>query len=155
DQEEAMSISDQIVIMRDGFLQQVASPREMYDDPVNEFVAKFLGNPPINMIKSKSKKGIINIEGLEIEAKGIEDGEIIAGVRPEAFRLDAKSPVQLEVQAFEYFGREILLFVYLEGVLSRVLIDSDFPVEKGEKVGLSLKDGGTLFFDTEGQRIYV
>jgi multiple sugar transport system ATP-binding protein len=155
DQEEAMSISDEIVIMKDGFLQQIATPREMYDNPVNEFVAKFLGNPPINMIKTRIKAGKINIEGLEIDAGGLDDMDVIAGVRPETFRLDANSPVQLEVQAFEYFGREILLFVYLDDVFSRVLIDSDFHVEKGEKVGLSLRNGGILLFDAEGQRIYV
>ncbi len=155
DQEEAMSISDQIVIMKDGLLQQVASPREMYDDPVNEFVAKFLGNPPINMVHTNVKDGRINVAGFEIEAKGVEDMDILVGIRPEAFRLEAKSPVQLEIQTFEYFGRETLLFVYLGEDLSRVLIESDFPCEKGDLVGLSLKDGGILFFDSEGQRIYV
>ena len=113
DQEEAMSISDQIVIMKDGFLQQVASPREMYDNPINQFVAKFLGNPPINLVTSKVSGSKININGLEFDAKGLEDMDVIIGIRPEAFKLDVKSPVQVEVQTFEYFGRETLLFVYL------------------------------------------
>jgi len=155
DQEEAMSISDQIVIMKDGFLQQVATPREMYDNPVNEFVAKFLGNPPINMVHSKIINGMIKVAGFDIEAKGIEDRDVLVGIRPEAFKLDANSPVQLDVQAFEYFGRETLLFVNLDDDLSRVLIESDFPCEKGDTVGLSLRMGGILLFDSEGQRIYV
>lgn len=155
DQEEAMSISDQIVIMKDGFLQQVATPREMYDNPVNEFVAKFLGNPPINMVRSKVVDGKINVAGFNIEVKDVEDKEVMVGIRPEAFRLDANSPVKLEVQAFEYFGRETLLFIYLDDALSRVLIESDFPCKKGDLVGLSLKNGGILLFDLEGQRIYV
>ncbi len=155
DQEEAMSISDQIVIMKDGFLQQVASPREMYDNPVNQFVAKFLGNPPINMVPSKVSGGKININGLEFEAKGLGDMDVNIGIRPEAFKLDAKSSVQVEVQTFEYFGRETLLFVYLDNVMSRVLIESDFPVKKGDTVGLTLRNNDMLLFDSEGKRIDV
>ncbi len=67
---------------------------------------------------------------MEFDVKGLEDKDIIIGIRPEAFKLDAKSPVQVEVQAFEYFGRETLLFVYLDNTMSRVLIESDFPVKK-------------------------
>jgi len=155
DQEEAMSISDQIVIMKDGFLQQVASPRDMYDNPVNQFVAKFLGNPPINLITSKIVGGKINVNGLEFDAKGLDDMDVIIGIRPEAFNLDANSPVKVEVQAFEYFGRETMLFVYLDNTMSRVLVDSDFPVEKGDSVGLTLRNNDMLLFDMEGQRINV
>lgn len=155
DQEEAMSISDQIVIMKDGFLQQIASPREMYDNPVNQFVAKFLGNPPINLITTKVTEGKINVEGLKFSVKDIDDMDAVIGIRPESFRIDARSPVQVEVQAFEYFGRETLLFVYLNDVMCRVLIESDFPVEKGNMVGLSLKNDDMLLFDMEGQRIDV
>lgn len=155
DQEEAMSISDEIVIMKDGFLQQVATPREMYDNPVNQFVAKFLGNPPINLISTKIANGKININGLEFNVKGLDDREVIIGVRPEAFKLDTKSPVQVEVQAFEYFGRETLLFVYLDDTMSRVLVESDFPVEKGATVGLTLRNNDMLLFDPEGNRIDV
>lgn len=155
DQEEAMSISDEIVIMKDGFLQQVATPREMYDNPVNQFVAKFLGNPPINLISTKIANGKININGLEFNVKGLDDREVIIGVRPEAFKLDTKSPVQVEVQAFEYFGRETLLFVYLDDTMSRVLVESDFPVEKGDTVGLTLRNNDMLLFDPEGNRIDV
>ena len=150
-----MSISDQIVIMKDGFLQQVASPREMYDNPINQFVAKFLGNPPINLVTSKVSGSKININGLEFDAKGLEDMDVIIGIRPEAFKLDVKSPVQVEVQTFEYFGRETLLFVYLDNVMCRVLIESDFPVEKGDIVGLTLRNNDMLLFDSEGKRIDV
>lgn len=155
DQEEAMSISDQIVIMKDGLLQQVATPREMYDNPVNAFVAKFLGNPPINMITTEIKDGKINVDGLALRVNDTENQPVVIGLRPEDFKLDANSPVQVEIQTFEYFGRETLLFVYLGGVLSRVIIDSDLPCKKGDKVGLALKDSRFLLFDLEGQRLNV
>lgn len=155
DQEEAMSISDQIVIMKDGLLQQTATPREMYDNPINVFVAKFLGNPPINMITTEIKNGKINVDGLVFHIKGAEDQTVSLGLRPEDFKLDANSPVQVEIQSFEYFGRETLLFVYLGGVLSRVIIDSDLSCKKGDKVGLALEETKFLLFDLEGQRINV
>ncbi len=155
DQEEAMSISDQIVIMRAGFLQQIATPREMYDNPVNEFVAKFLGNPPINLLHASVTAGKIDVGGFEIDAGKLENMDILVGIRPEVFKIDAKSTVQVEIQAFEYFGRETLLFVVFGDDMARVLIDSDFPCEKGETVGLALKNRDMLFFDSEGLRIYV
>ena len=71
DQEEAMSISDHIVLMKDGFLQQYAKPQELYDEPANCFVADFLGNPPINKTHGVIKNGKIVLEGdceVELEA---------------------------------------------------------------------------------------
>lgn len=155
DQEEAMSISDQIVIMKDGVLQQTATPREMYDNPINIFVAKFLGNPPINMITTEVKEGKINVDGLLLDVEGVKAQTVSLGLRPEDFNIDVNSPVQVEIQTFEYFGRETLLFVYLGGILSRVIIDSDFPCKKGDIVGLTLDKNKLLLFDSEGQRINV
>ena len=155
DQEEAMSISDQIVIMNDGFLQQVASPQEMYRNPVNEFVAKFLGNPPINIIETEIKDGKVNAGGFFMNTGKLADQPVHVGIRPESFRLDANSPVKAVVQTMEYTGRETLLFIYLEEQLCKVIINADIMFKKGESVGLSIKENAMMLFNTEGNRLYV
>jgi len=155
DQEEAMSISDQIVIMNEGVLQQVASPQEMYTNPVNQFVAKFLGNPPINMLEGKIKDGVVHCCGFEMKAGDNVDQDIHVGIRPEDFRLDAKSPVKGIIQAMEYTGRETLLFAYLNEQPVKVIISAEFPFRNGDTIGLSLRQNGMLLFDTEGNRLYV
>lgn len=156
DQEEAMSISDQIVIMNDGFLQQIASPQEMYRNPVNEFVAKFLGNPPINIIETEIKGGRVDAGGFVMDTGKLADQQVHVGIRPESFRLDANSPVKAVIQAMEYTGRETLLFVYLGERLCKVVINAaDVMFKKGETIGLSLRDNSMMLFDTEGNRLYV
>ena len=85
DQEEAMSISDMIVVMKKGVVQQVGEPQSVYDDPVNLFVAKFLGTPPINVFAGsvKGEKLYIGDEAV-LDVKGAPDGEVWAAVRPRA-----------------------------------------------------------------------
>ena len=67
DQEEAMSISDTIVVMKDGVVQQIGEPQHVYDEPQNLFVAKFLGSPAINIFDGEIKKGVLFVEGVELE----------------------------------------------------------------------------------------
>ena len=94
DQEEAMSISDRILLMKDGICQQYDTPKNMYTKPKNKFVAKFLGNPPINFIETKYKdKYRVEILGSDISLDlckfpniiNMEDKNIILGIRPEDF----------------------------------------------------------------------
>ncbi|MBN1623040.1 MAG: ABC transporter ATP-binding protein [Clostridia bacterium] len=155
DQEEAMSISDQIAIMNEGLLQQVASPQEMYRNPVNEFVAKFLGNPPINIIETEIKGGKVDAGGFLMNTGTLPDQPVHVGVRPESFRLDANGSVKAVVQAMEYTGRETLLFAYLGEKLCKVIINADIIFKKGDSVSLSLKEKSMLLFDLEGNRLYV
>lgn len=67
DQEEAMSISDTIVVMKDGVVQQIGEPQYVYDEPINLFVAKFLGSPAINIFDGEIKKGVLYVEGVELD----------------------------------------------------------------------------------------
>ncbi|MBR6684154.1 MAG: ABC transporter ATP-binding protein, partial [Firmicutes bacterium] len=91
DQEEAMSISDLIVVMKLGVIQQIGKPQEVYDDPVNLFVAKFLGTPPINVFKGEVKDGKLHIgEDVLFNVKNIPDQKVIIGIRPEGFVLNEK-----------------------------------------------------------------
>ena len=108
DQEEAMSISDLIVVMKDGVLQQIGKPQRVYDDPVNLFVAKFLGTPPINVFRGQIAQGKLLLGNDAIlSVKGAEDQEVWCSIRPEGFILDAQGPMHCGLQAVEIMGRDV------------------------------------------------
>ncbi|MBE6569763.1 MAG: ABC transporter ATP-binding protein [Ruminococcaceae bacterium] len=110
DQDEAMSISDMIVVMKDGIMQQLGKPQEVYDDPVNLFVAKFLGTPPISVFHGTVKAGQLYIGGTAVLAvPGAPDGEVYAGVRPEGFVLDENGPLSCNLTGVEVMGRDITI----------------------------------------------
>ena len=89
DQEEAMSISDMIVVMKLGVVQQVGKPQDIYDDPTNLFVAKFLGTPPINVFSGRIESGKLYIgEDVVLDVKGVNDRAVTVAIRPEGFELD-------------------------------------------------------------------
>ena len=108
DQEEAMSISDRIVVMRDGVVQQTGKPQEVYDDPCNLFVAKFLGTPPINVFDGEVKGEKLFIGGAEVmAAKGAPSGEVYVGIRPEGFLLSEGGALECKLDRVEVMGRDI------------------------------------------------
>ena len=107
DQEEAMSISDMIVVMKDGIVQQIGKPQDVYDDPVNLFVAKFLGTPPINVFKGRVENGYICIgEDRVLPVEGCEEKEYYVGIRPEGFILDENGPFHCHLKQVEVMGRD-------------------------------------------------
>ena len=108
DQEEAMSISDMIVVMKLGVVQQIGKPQEVYDDPTNLFVAKFLGTPPINVLSGKVVDGKVYIgEDMVLEVSGVADQEVIIGIRPEGFVLDENGPMHCQLNNVEVMGRDV------------------------------------------------
>ena len=108
DQEEAMSISDMIVVMKLGVVQQIGEPQKVYDDPVNLFVAKFLGTPPINVLSGRVENGTVYIgEDAVMEVTGVADQEVIIGVRPEGFELDENGPLHCQISNVEVMGRDV------------------------------------------------
>ncbi len=108
DQEEAMSISDLIVVMNAGVVQQVGRPQQVYDDPANLFVAKFLGTPPINVFSGAVKNGMLTIgQEAVLSCKGVSDQEVTAAIRPEGFLLDPDGPLTCELKGVEIMGRDI------------------------------------------------
>ena len=108
DQEEAMSISDRIVVMKAGVVQQTGKPQEVYDDPVNLFVAKFLGTPPINVFQGKIKNGKVCIgDAAVLDAPGQKDRDVFVGIRPEGFLLKEDGPLICQLGGVEVMGRDI------------------------------------------------
>ncbi|MCR2049765.1 ABC transporter ATP-binding protein [Acetatifactor muris] len=112
DQEEAMSISDMIVVMKEGIVQQIGRPQEVYDNPANLFVARFLGTPPVNVFDGKIRDGRLYIgaeavlEGLEVFADPMPE-EVCVAVRPEGFRLRENGVLSCELSGVEVMGRDI------------------------------------------------
>ena len=112
DQEEAMSISDQIVVMKLGVMQQMDFPQTVYNNPANLFVAQFLGTPPINVFKGEIKDGKVMIGTdviYELEDK-VEDRPVTVAIRPEGFALGKegdKVGLQADVDMVQILGRDI------------------------------------------------
>lgn len=99
DQEEAMSISDQIVVMRQGVIQQIGKPQDVYDDPANLFVAQFLGTPPINVFEGLIKDEMLYLaEDPVLSVPGLSDQEVWVGIRPEGLPAAGRwtAPLQAE-----------------------------------------------------------
>ncbi|MCM1175907.1 MAG: ABC transporter ATP-binding protein [Blautia sp.] len=108
DQEEAMSISDMIVVMKEGVVQQIGKPQDVYDDPSNLFVAKFLGAPPINVFEGQIRDGMLYVGGDAVfNIPDTADRRVYAGIRPEGFLLQDDGPLCCELSGVEVMGRDI------------------------------------------------
>ena len=143
DQEEAMSISDEIVVMKLGVVQQKGVPQDVYNNPVNKFVAKFLGTPPINMFNGEIKEGKLLI-GEEVIEEGLsfEDQEVEVGIRPEGFEVVDNGEVgafSFVVESVDFIGRDksiVAKHPQTQGPTFRFIIDADI---KGIEVGKTIK----------------
>ena len=160
DQEEAMSISDHIVLMKDGVLQQIAKPQELYDNPANRFVADFLGNPPINKTHGVIANGKIVLDGgCEVvldAAKNIEEGrKVTLSLRAEAIVVDAENKAcEGVIDQVYVMGKEVLAYILLGDARVRAYIPAEKQFEKGQKVNVGLKNRGVFIFDEEtGERL--
>ncbi len=161
DQEEAMSISDMIVVMKLGVVQQVGKPQEIYDNPTNLFVAKFLGTPPINVFTGKVAGGKVYIGDVAVlDAKGVEDCDVTVAIRPEGFELDANGPFECELSNVEVMGRDVSVVSRHEASqnpIIRSIVDADNKLDLAAKtVKYSLKPHKVFLFNAETEeRIYV
>ncbi|MBP3524155.1 MAG: ABC transporter ATP-binding protein [Clostridia bacterium] len=154
DQEEAMSISDMIVVMKSGVIQQIGKPQEVYDNPVNLFVAKFLGTPPINVFSGRIDGGRLMIGGDAVLAvPGLDDQEVWVGVRPEGFVLDDNGPLCCNFSGVEVMGRDISVVstnAACENAAIRAIISAESRVDTQKKtVRFSLNPGKVFIFDRE------
>jgi len=154
DQEEAMSISDEIVVMKAGVLQQIGKPQDVYEDPVNLFVAKFLGTPPINVFKGRVAGGRLFIGDNNVLAvPGVDDREVFVGIRPEGFIVDPAGPLVCDLVNVEVMGRDssvVSTHPASENPTVRSIIDSDVKVDpSAATVCFSLKPHKTYLFDAE------
>ncbi len=152
DQEEAMSISDQIVVMKDGVLQQIDEPQEMYNNPGNAFVATFLGNPPINMFDATVVDGDIILNDKKIMSVKLKDQAIRVAVRPESFIIDDDG-MPVNVTKVEHIGRDNLIGFDLNGQNVNALVDADLKATIGTDIKVSFREKGIYLFTPDGERI--
>ena len=156
DQEEAMSISDEIVVMKDGVVQQIGRPQEVYDSPVNLFVAKFLGTPPIHVFRGEVKNGQLLLGGAAVLAvPGAPEGPVTAAVRPEGFVLDGQAPLACALNGVEVMGRDISVVCRhpdCENAVIRAIISAENTLPAGGTVRFALKPRKVFLFDADTER---
>lgn len=156
DQDEAMSISDIIVVMKEGIVQQIGKPQEVYDNPVNLFVAKFLGTPPINVFQGivKNEKLYIGRDAV-LEVKGVADQEVFAGIRPEGFLLQDDGPLHCHLNRIEVMGRDISVVSShecCEAAAIRSIINAENSLDlTSETVRFAVKPKKLFLFHKETQ----
>ncbi len=136
DQEEAMSISDEIVVMKLGIEQQRNAPQEVYNNPCNKFVANFLGTPPIALFKGQIKDNKVYVGGevvREITEKAVADQECTVGIRPEGVVVDPNGSFTINVERILTMGRDIMLVVKDEDAINDVkfIVDAFVDVKVG------------------------
>ena len=166
DQTEAMTLGDRIVIMKDGFIQQVGTPTEVFDMPLNLFVAEFIGAPKMNTFKTElvceDGKYYVTPYGAKIEVTGkkadmlkeknVESGEIILGVRPEHFTLSDKSnpaAIPCKIMVNEMMGSELHLHVVEENGDKLIVRIPTITLDDDERQ--SLVYGATIYVTFEGK----
>jgi multiple sugar transport system ATP-binding protein len=151
DQVEAMTMGDRIAVMKDGILQQVAPPREIYDNPVNMYVAGFIGSPSMNFIPVTVSGTTAKATGFELElptAPGIEKG--VLGIRPEALTehpREGHSGLDLKVEVSEVLGADQFLYGTVGGDAITARVDPNLKVSPGDRVRLGVDVRRLHLFD--------
>ncbi len=159
DQEEAMSISDMIVVMKLGVVQQIGHPQEVYNNPTNLFVAKFLGTPPINVLTGEVRGQKLYISDVDVlDVPGVDDRSVFVGIRPEGFIVDDNGPLECELSNIEVMGRDVSIVSKHPASLNpiiRSIINADQSVSGTSTVRYSLKSSKVFLFDKDTEeRIY-
>ena len=158
DQVEAMTLADRIVIMKDGHIQQVGTPAEVYHKPANTFVAQFIGAPSMNMIPARRVNGHLEARGATIQiAPAVPDGTAVTlGIRPDALQVAAPGTEPLftgTVSVLEPLGAETLAYVDIGGQEVIAHADGRNPPPLGASVGLTAPTSEMHLFATSGEAL--
>ncbi len=153
DQEEAMSISDEIVVMDHGKIQQIGHPQEVYDDPKNLFVAKFLGTPPIHIFEGAIRDRQLYLADQAVYSVNLPDGAVTVGIRPEGFVPAENGPLQCAFQGLEVMGRDSTILCTHPACQTqiRAIVES---AQAGSCASFTIKPNKIFFFDAQGHRLY-
>jgi multiple sugar transport system ATP-binding protein len=169
DQVEAMTMGDRIAVMRDGYLQQVGPPPELYTQPVNKFVAAFIGSPAMNFATARAEDGGLKLGSAKLELTGAREKvaaqrkgkDLEIGFRPEDLQIangDVPSgAVRLpaEVDVVEYLGNQELLHAQAEGNEIVALVPSEKKVQIGDKLEFAIPQDKLHLFDPETEESLV
>ncbi len=150
DQEEAMSISDYIIVMKEGVLQQLGEPQTIYEKPANLFVAKFLGTPQINVFDAEIRSGRLCLGGAEVmPMQGLADMPVWAGIRPEGFVIDPAGPLECGLVRVEVMGRDTsIVFTHpaFTGASARAIVPTAKNVDRSAP---------TLRFSLNPEKVHI
>ena len=146
DQSEALSISDRVAIMGNGTVHQVGTPKEIYASPADEFTATFIGSPPLNVFDIRVTGGVSSPIVLPLD--GTAEGEFRVGVRPESLILGA-GPNEAEATAFEYAGRETIVYLRIGDVEIRAIAHDVSGMAIGQRIRFGVQQSGVHVLSRE------
>jgi multiple sugar transport system ATP-binding protein len=156
DQVEAMTMGDRIAVLRDGLLQQVASPRDIYDQPANMYVAGFIGSPKMNFVPVTVQGQTARASGFQLDlptAPGVGKG--VLGMRPEDLSEEIKDgapQIDISVEVLEVLGSDQYLYGKAGGDDLVARVDPQFKVSVGDRVRLGVNMRRLHLFDTETEK---
>lgn len=163
DQEEALSISDYIALMDGGVIQQFDRPQNLYLEPANLFVAKFIGNPIINIfsLEKNSDKLVAKDFNLRLDAllkdrlkEDLYMDKYLVGIRPEHFVLDDKSPIRVKVDSIEMIGRYMVVHFDLNNQPTKMIVDSKLAIKENDEIAIGIDYSSIYLFQEDGKRVY-
>jgi multiple sugar transport system ATP-binding protein len=166
DQEEALTLGDKIAVMKDGVVQQVGTPNEIYLTSENIFVGAFIGSPPINLLPCSTHSGegeisvvsdLFHVQVPKVMSQELSkgSGDITLGVRPEFVSLGQKGrdSFQAHITLIEPLGSRTVIFLEAQGQEVRSVIQGESRLKEGESVSVTFQMEKALFFDSSGKRI--
>jgi multiple sugar transport system ATP-binding protein len=148
DQVEAMTLADRVVVLRDGLIEQVGTPLELYDRPANQFVAQFIGTPQMNVMAAAKLPQITSVAGVTVPATGS------IGLRPESLALvpAGQGQVQAKVELVESLGAETLIYLVTDnGAPLVVRFNTRTELHVGSPVGVQIDADSAHLFDANGR----
>ena len=155
DQVEAMTLADRVVVMKEGVVQQVGSPTEIYDLPANTFVAGFIGNPAMNLIDGEIAGGTYSAENTKIQGLEAPDGPVTLGFRAEDARLvESCGEINAPIYTLEILGDATMVTVRIAGSLISIKADKNFRAEIDDRISVHVPADHCHLFDARtGERI--
>ena len=157
DQIEAMTLADRVVVMKQGIVQQVGTPTDIYDNPANTFVAGFIGSPAMNLMEGAVASGVFEAANVRVEGLAAADGPVYLGFRAEDAEVAAEGTGQITapVYTLELLGDATMVTVRAGGALVAVKAPKDFRAEIGDPVSIRVPLDICHVFDTAtGQSLH-
>ncbi len=169
DQVEAMTLADRVVVLNEGRVEQIGSPMELFEKPANQFVASFIGSPPMNLFSGRAEsadgQAVFRPEGtagvFELQqSTGIENGqELVFGIRPEHLAIAPASgqpgEVTVQIKTVEPMGSETLVVTEIGGKDVRILLRDNTRVEHGQSIALNPRPENIHLFSAETERAII
>lgn len=170
DQTEAMTMATRMVVMKDGYIQQVGTPKDIYNNPANIFVASFVGAPAMNFIKGMYKQGMFQCGNLSMELPEMfnkvlteyENKEVVLGIRPEHLHIEEivantypTANIKLHVEVNELLGHECILHGHFNNQKLIAKVPSRFDIKNNEDIDLTMELNKAHIFDVDTEKVII